>query len=159
MSQKCHADIILVAYRGYSDSEGKPSQKGLEKDSEAILTYAIDYKQNKKSDIDIFVMGRSLGGAVTFHIASKKFYSTHIKGIIVENTFTSIADMVDAIMPIFKLLKVLITNPWRSIDRVPEISQPILFIKCLRDELVPPSHMNSLIKNAGNSKYVEVYEI
>jgi hypothetical protein len=36
-----NSDVIMVAYRGYSDSDGTPSQKGLEKDAETILMKSI----------------------------------------------------------------------------------------------------------------------
>jgi poly(3-hydroxybutyrate) depolymerase len=47
-------------------------------------------------DIDpdrLFCFGRSLGGAVAVRLAMEK--SERFKGIIVENTFTSIGEMVD----------------------------------------------------------------
>lgn len=34
-------NIILVAYRGYSKSEGTPTEKGLQIDAEAILNHAF----------------------------------------------------------------------------------------------------------------------
>ena len=57
-----NSNVLILAYRGYSDSEGEPSEEGLKLDAEATLEYA----QNRE-DIDnsrIFVFGRSLGGAV-----------------------------------------------------------------------------------------------
>jgi len=39
------------------------------------------------------VFGRSLGGAVAVELAMNK--GNHLRGVIIENTFTSIADMVD----------------------------------------------------------------
>lgn len=80
-----------MAYRGYGDSEGTPSEDGLKLDADATLEYAQNHK-----DIDndrIFVFGRSLGGAVAIQLAMVQ--SNAIKGLIVENTFTSIGDMVD----------------------------------------------------------------
>jgi len=41
----------------------------------------------------LFVFGRSLGGAVATELAMNK--GNHLQGIIIENTFTSIGDMVD----------------------------------------------------------------
>jgi hypothetical protein len=33
LSKKTNSDVILVAYRGYSDSDGLPSEEGLQKDA------------------------------------------------------------------------------------------------------------------------------
>lgn len=54
--------MLILAYRGYGDSEGTPSETGLALDAEATLEYALG-----RDDIDndrLFVFGRSLGGAV-----------------------------------------------------------------------------------------------
>ena len=83
--------MLILAYRGYGDSEGIPSEDGLKLDADATLEYAQNH-----DDIDndrIFIFGRSLGGAVAIQLAMVQ--SNAIKGLIVENTFTSIADMVD----------------------------------------------------------------
>lgn len=54
----------------------------------------------KRKDIDtsqIFLFGRSLGGCVAIELAANKLFRPFIRGIIVENTFTSISDMVDKV--------------------------------------------------------------
>lgn len=60
--REMNCNVMILAYRGYGNSEGSPSEEGLKLDAEATLEYAI-----KREDIDserIFVFGRSLGGAV-----------------------------------------------------------------------------------------------
>ena len=60
--KKCNTNVLILAYRGYGDSEGTPSEEGLKLDADATLEYA-----QSRDDIDndrIFVFGRSLGGAV-----------------------------------------------------------------------------------------------
>lgn len=55
-------NVLVVAYRGYSYSEGVPSEKGLKSDSLAILDYA--FSREDVFDLDsIFVLGRSLGAS------------------------------------------------------------------------------------------------
>ena len=54
----------------------------------------------------IFVYGISLGGAVAAQLATTKGNS--IKGLILENTFTSIGDMVDRLMPMVAKFKTFI---------------------------------------------------
>jgi len=43
ISKRTKSDVILIAYRGYSDSESHPSEKGIEEDSYSILNYAFKY--------------------------------------------------------------------------------------------------------------------
>jgi fermentation-respiration switch protein FrsA (DUF1100 family) len=65
-----NCDVILVAYRGYSDSDSVPSENGLKRDSYAVLDYAINYS-DENNHLPIYVYGRSLGGAVAINLASK----------------------------------------------------------------------------------------
>ena len=97
-------NVLILSYRGYGDSEGSPSEEGLKLDAEATLEHALN-----DEDIDndrIFIFGRSLGAAVGAELASKK--SNHLKGVILENGFTSIGDMVDHLMPLVAKFKFLI---------------------------------------------------
>ena len=51
--------MLLLEYRGYGLSEGRPSESGLYKDAQAGLDYLVD-----RRDIDasrIWIFGRSLG--------------------------------------------------------------------------------------------------
>lgn len=73
MYQKIHCNFLLVAYRGYSLSEGEPSEIGIKLDSLAIM----DYIMSRNDVIDtknVFVMGRSLGGAVAVHALASADY-------------------------------------------------------------------------------------
>ena len=92
---KCN--VLLLSYRGYGLSEGKPSEIGLKLDIEA----AVDYI-NSRNEIPFF-FGQSLGGAVAIHGALYA-QKNQIKAtcLIIENTFTSIVDLVPHVMPLLK---------------------------------------------------------
>ncbi|EAR95417.2 alpha/beta hydrolase family protein (macronuclear) [Tetrahymena thermophila SB210] len=155
-NNQANVNVVLVAYRGYSNSEGEPSEDGLMIDAEAILTHVFS-----RTDIDtnkIFLHGRSLGGAVSIYSASTLKFP--LAGVIVENTFTSISDMVDVIFSKVKFLKNLVLrNYWPSIDRIPKIKQPMLFIKSELDELVPPVQMQRLYQAATRVSFKKLHII
>ena len=74
--------------------------------------------------------------------------------MILENTFTSIPDMVDSIFKKISFLKSLVLkNFWPSIDRIDNIQAPILFIQSMKDELVPPVQMTRLFEAAKLTKF------
>lgn len=134
-----NCNVLLVSYRGYGCSEGEPTEEGLKLDAEA----AIEYLKTRK-DINvqnIFVFGRSLGGAVALSLIPK--YQQDIRGIIIENTFTNISDMIDVLMPYLKFVKWLSRNQWRNDEMVTKmkVDKPILFLAGQKDELVPPRMM------------------
>lgn len=70
LSKRTNSEVILVAYRGYSDSEGFPTEEGLQKDACAIIDYAIEYSEIRNPKLEVFLYGRSLGGAVSVYLAS-----------------------------------------------------------------------------------------
>jgi pimeloyl-ACP methyl ester carboxylesterase len=94
-------------------------------DADAIAKFITDHQDIKKDSV--FLVGRSLGGAVSLYTAVK--YPYLFKGVVVENSFTSISDMVDELFFFAKYFKGLILNNfWTSIDLVGRIRNPILFI-------------------------------
>ena len=53
----------------YSDSQGVPSESGIQLDSKAALKYIFEERKDIKKS-KIFIHGRSLGGAVTIYAAT-----------------------------------------------------------------------------------------
>lgn len=147
---KIKANIVLVAYRGYSNSEGTPSEKGLLLDAEAILKHVFE-----RTDIDchqIYLHGRSLGGAVTIYAASELKNRFAFKGLIIENTFTSIIDMASHLFSkyLVTLVRLVLVNRWPSKQRIKNVTTPALFIFSMKDEIVPVQQMLDLYSAATN---------
>eukprot|EP00970_Alexandrium_tamarense_P001011 scaffold110_cov285-Alexandrium_tamarense.AAC.2 len=152
------ANIWLVEYRGYGDSDdATPNEAGLKLDAEAVMKYVHNPNNNLRY-IDsrrMFVFGRSLGGAVAFHMTqysqSKNF--APLAGLIVENTFLSISEMVDHLMPLVAPLKSLVLRiGWDNGKVAPTIRVPTLFLAGAKDTLVPHSHMLKLYSIMKDSK-------
>jgi len=149
-------NILMMDYRGYGKSTGSPNEAGLKLDAEAVLYHVRDHPRLKKSPIVVF--GRSLGGAVSFYLAEK--FPSLVAGVIVENTFLSISQMVDILMPYLKILKPYVLRiKWNNDEIVPLVRQPILFISGEKDELVPPFHMVKLYDLAKSSMHRQLYSV
>lgn len=158
MHRELRCNVLLSSYRGYGNSEGSPSERGIELDADAVLAWVTANPQVDKRKI--FLYGQSLGGAVAIQQASVGNYAGQVAGLIVENTFTSISDMVDHLMPWLKIFKRLVLKlKWSSISVVHRVTSPMLFISGLRDELVPPSHMLQLHDAATNCEDKEIYTV
>lgn len=64
-------NIIAFSYRGYSDSTleaGFPSESTIKQDAELIVAYLKTKFSNSNSNL--FLLGRSLGGAVAAYAAT-----------------------------------------------------------------------------------------
>jgi len=157
-------NIFILDYRGYGNSSGSPSEAGLVLDAKAALDYL-----HERAGVDsknIIVFGRSLGGAVAISLVAK--YQDKVRGMIIENTFTRIDDMATVLFTrlakvqkselLLPVLACYLTNPWRSIEKIPRITKPVLFYSGQKDELIPPAQMRSLF-NASKSELKMVHEV
>ena len=143
------ADILLFDYRGYGKSEGEPSEKGIYLDTEAAWTYLLEREGYKPGQILIY--GNSLGGVPAIELASK----VHAAGLIVQSSFTSIPDMASAMMPFIP--RFFIRTRMNSIDKIPLVNEPKLFIHSPVDEVVPYKLGRRLFEAAREPK--EFYEV
>jgi len=141
----CECHILLLSYRGYGHSEGSPSESGLVMDAEAGVEYVL--AQSGVDASKVFVFGRSLGGAVALSFAAHS--KLKVAAVIVENTFTSVADMRNLLFPIaqtFFFIFFLVRESWSNSKHVTQLSpsQSVLFICGTSDSLVPPEMARQL---------------
>eukprot|EP00823_Brevimastigomonas_motovehiculus_P002608 TRINITY_DN1572_c5_g1_i1.p1 TRINITY_DN1572_c5_g1~~TRINITY_DN1572_c5_g1_i1.p1 ORF type:complete len:444 (+),score=100.23 TRINITY_DN1572_c5_g1_i1:54-1334(+) len=147
---KCNVNIFIFSYRGYGESQGTPTEHGVCLDAETAWKELC-----KRTDIDpnnVFFFGRSLGGAVALSLLAGllKNENHKIRGVVLENTFSSISEMVDSVFPYLRYVKTLILRlRFPSKDWISSISTPMLFVSGQQDELVPPTQMQSLFDAAG----------
>ena len=154
-------NCLLVGYRGYGKSEGIPSELGLKIDGESIANFAFEFNEISNNYIDkknIYLFGRSLGGAVAIHVAVNCNFK--FKGIIIENTFSSMGDLVDNLYPILIYFKqYLLKSNWDSKSIISKIKFPVLFCRSENDELIPKSQMDLLFNLCNNCKFKDYYVI
>lgn len=117
----------------------------------ATAEYIFETLSAKINTKRVYLVGQSLGGAVATYttVHSKRKF----KGIILENTFLSIDDMVDSIFPYLSTFKkLLLANHWRTVDIITKVKTPKLFISSTKDQIVPAWHMDKLFEMALGKK-------
>lgn len=155
MMHNLEANILMVEYRGYGNSDSvAPTEAGLKLDAETALAFVRDQVGDK---VPVYVFGRSLGGAVAIDVACRT--SLRLDGVIVENTFTSISDMVDQLMPFLTPIKPFVLKiGWNSKKLLTETEPSrlqklrFLFLAGAKDELVPHSQMLDLHRLVPNGR-------
>lgn len=147
-------NIVLVGYRGYGHSEGSPSERGIEKDSKAIINWTLN--NPKLNQQQVYVLGNELGGAVAAFGA--KFFQEKLRGLILQNTFFDMANAVDDTNWLFRLLRPLIlANYWPTGERIANITTPILFIS--GTDTTTHDDMQRLRDRANSSIYVDFLNV
>lgn len=148
--------VLLIDYRGYGRSEGQfPHEQQVYQDAAASWQYLIQARQVDPQRL--FIFGHSMGGAIAVELASRQ---PDAAGLIVQSSFTSIREMVDLnlvyrIFPIDRLL----TQRFESIQKVPQLKMPTLFIHGLADAEVPAQMSKILYAAAPQPKKIYLVPI
>lgn len=166
LSLLCQCNVMLMNCRGYGLSDGHAHSKGIREDSQAGLDYLFnrsgDYVDVKK----IFVLGQSMGGAIAIDLAMRNL--GRVKGMIIDNTFTRIKDLLPEVLPPFSHLRDYLTEDWDSLGAIeanrghPEFPNA-LFLIGDQDELINSRNGKDLyeasveaVKENNNNKDKEV---
>lgn len=138
-------DTLIIDYRGYGRSGGRPSERGFYLDAEAAYDWLRARQGTDPGSIVAF--GRSLGGAVAVELARRR----EVSALIVESVFTSTADIGREVMP-FLPVRLLVTQRFDSLGKVGSLAVPKLFIHGRDDEIIPFRHGERLFDAAAEPK-------
>ena len=143
-------DVFIFDYRGYGQSEGKPSEQGTYQDAEAAWQYLAEERQIDPSDIIVF--GRSLGGAVASWLAQ----SHTPRALIVESTFTSLPDIAANLYP-YLPVRLLLRFKYNTAQYIARANCPALIVHSRDDEIMPFTHGQHLFEVAREpKKFLEI---
>ncbi len=154
------ANVLIVDYRGYGFSEGKPDEKGIYIDAKAAIDYITSQREIPEHRIVLF--GRSLGGAVAIDAAQ----GMNFAGVVVMSTIRSGRQMAKDIGLGF--LAPLVKGRFASKSKIRKVNVPLLSFHGDADDIVPvqqgiaiyeaaigPKEM-FIIKGAGHNDIFEV---
>jgi fermentation-respiration switch protein FrsA (DUF1100 family) len=150
MRDEFQASIFAFDYRGYGRSEGKPAEKGILEDAEAAQEWLAKRAGIEKKDI--VLMGRSLGGGIALHLAAEN----GARGVILQNTFTSLHDAAASNYP-WVPVRLLMRNRYDSLSRISRYSGPLFISHGTADRIIPFAHGQKLFAAATGPK--EFFEI
>lgn len=138
-------NVMIIDYRGYGRSTGMPSEEGLYKDARAAWQYLTTDREIPFFDIVLF--GRSLGGAVATQLASEQ----RAAGLILESTFTSLADMGTSAYP-WLPVRWLLKENYDTLGHMDQIEIPVMIAHSPNDEIVPYRQGERLYNAANQPK-------
>lgn len=142
-------NVLLLDYRGYGKSAGRPSEAGVYEDGRTALRYLYDelkFKPNRT-----IILGRSLGSAVAIDLATQN----ECGGVVLVTPLSSGNDAAKAMG--LGWIAWLFGKPFNSIEKISKLKCPALFIHGTHDEIIPIAHGRKLYEACPTMKrFVEV---
>ena len=137
-------NVLAFDYRGFGRSTTLlPSEKTALADASLVVE---ELKRREPDASKRFLYGYSLGGALAIAMAAEQ---NRFAGVIVESTFTSIADIVrQSKWGWVPGLPWLVTQDFDSADRIRKVNEPLLFIHGTMDNVVPHTMSDELLADA-----------
>ena len=131
--------LLLYEYRGFGKSPGTPSIENIIEDGESVYNYVKDKYPNRK----IILCGRSMGSAVSFHLANKFKYD--ISGLIIISGYSSLSNVINDVTysGIGSLLSYIMLLP-DNMNNAQHLRCPVLFLHSDDDQLINISHAEKL---------------
>ena len=143
-------DVLIIDYRGYGRSEGKPDEQGTYRDADAAWRYLVGTRGVEPARIVVF--GRSLGAAIAAWLAAHE----RPGGLILESPFASVESMGRGLYP-FLPVRWLNRFGYETAEYVRRIGCPLLVIHSPRDEIIPIAEGRAVFAAAPEPKrFVEI---
>ena len=128
--------MLVVNYRGYGESTGRPGESALFTDALAIYDYVV---AEGTSPQDVVLMGRSLGSGVAMHVAAQR----SVGGVVLVTPYDSMSAVGQGHYPYFPV-RWLLKHRFESDRLAPRVRAPVLLLAAERDDIIPPVHARRL---------------
>ena len=140
-------EIVMLHYRGYGGSAGRPSEADIAQDAAGL------FDEVHARHPDVIVIGRSLGTGVAARLASVRPVSKLVL-VTPYDSLLGIAQKQFWFAPVSWLL----VDKYESWRYVPGIAAPVLILRAEHDELIPAASTDALRDRfpAGRVRYVVV---
>ena len=140
-----NVNFLIIAWRGFSGNEGKPSEIGLYRDAKSAIKW-LSLKGVTEENIILY--GESLGTGVAVEVAQNKNYA----GVILESPYTSMVNMGKKHYPLFPV-RFLLKDKFDSYKKIKKVSVPILVIHGKIDKIVPFAMGKKIYELANEPKF------
>jgi len=142
--------VLLFDYRGYGGNPGRPSERGLMRDAQAVRRYLVEERGADPRRLVYF--GESLGTGVAIALAAEHSPAA----LVLRSPFPSLAALGRTHYP-WLPVSLLLRDRFDSIGRIGAIPSPLLVIAGERDGIVPAKLSRRLYDAApGPKRWVEI---
>ena len=148
--------VLAIDYRGFGKSEGElPSERTVYEDARVAWEKVVELEPDPARR---FIYGHSLGGAVAVELARDLSRQPHgaaggaAAGLIVESSFTTLADAAAAIANTSLPVRWLLSQKFDSVDKIADVRMPVLLVHGTNDRYIPARFSEALYARATAPK-------
>ena len=138
-------NFLIIAWRGFSGNEGKPTEEGLYIDGRSAVNWIIN-KGAKEENIILY--GESLGTGIATEIAQNKNFG----GLILETPFTSMVAAAKNFYP-YLPVSILLKDRYENDKKIENIKMPIMVLHGKKDTIVPFAMGQKIFEISKEPKY------
>ena len=163
--------VLAIDYRGFGKSDGDlPSEKTVYEDAHAAWNWLVTQQPDPARR---FIYGHSLGGAVAVDLAASLSEndapspkapaaapqrSIQAGGLIIESTFTTLADMAHEVTYSWVPVGLLLSQKFDSMSKMAKVTMPVLVVHGAADRYVPSRFSQQLYDVATAPKKLLLVE-
>lgn len=137
--------VLIIDYRGYGQSSGRTTEKGIYRDAQAAWRYLTTDRGLSAGDIVLF--GRSLGASAAAWLAKQQ----QPLALIVESSFTSVPDIAQELYP-WLPARWLSRLRHATRDYIRDVRCPVLIVHSRDDEIIPFHHGETIFASANEPR-------
>ena len=142
--------LLVVDYRGYGQSGGKPTASSLLADAHTAFTKVSHWLESQNRMGLLIIMGRSLGSVPALEIAC--CYQDKIAGLILDSGFARTVPLLNRLGVATQTLGISEANGFANFVKIREIGKPTLIIHGQKDDIIPPEDADILLANSGTQR-------
>lgn len=142
-------DVLIIDYRGYGRSGGRPDEAGTYRDAQAAWRYLLERRGGRPQRVVLF--GRSLGASVAAWLAARGAHGEGPAGLILESAFTSVPELAADLYPWLPARRLARLN-YDTRAYLAGVTCPVLVVHSRDDEIIPYAHGRALHAAAPDPK-------
>jgi fermentation-respiration switch protein FrsA (DUF1100 family) len=141
--------VFAIDYRGFGKSDGDlPSEASVYEDAQAGWRWVVAHEPDRARRL---IYGHSLGGAVAIDLAAGLPPADSARGLVVESSFTTFAEMAAEVTR-GMLPAAMLSQKFDSLGKISRVPMPVLIVHGEGDRFVPVRFSEALYAAAPSPK-------